>query len=263
MATLTPARLLGVLLLLTLVPVQRARACSRIAVRSVRNLSTLPVEGSAAPRNTKLWQIASASEVGEFALVDGRGWAVPLQRSTIAVSGEETMSLEILTPMSLLDPGAWVFSRNGVVLSHFTVTSEVDQIPPAALQATITSTAGEYFGAYSCGQPSMVTLALGAEAELAVAAPEGTAWPLSAALGVARGPTLDIAAPTSGAQRLVVFHLDLAGNATPGEALTATVPLKASGCSVATPGLPLLLMALALLRRRRAHPMVEGISIGA
>lgn len=249
--TTLPMRLLGVFLLLSLVPVQRARACSRLAVRSVHDLTTLPLDGTSAPRNTKLWQIAATTETGEFSLVDAQGRAVPLEHTSLPVSGEETVNLEILTPMSLLDPGAFVFSRGATVLSRFTVTAEVDQSPPAALSPTVSQVEGEYFGAYSCGQPSMVTLALGAEAELALAAPEGQAWPLSTSLGAANGSTLQVASPAAGAQRLVVFHVDLAGNATPSEVISTQVPPRTSGCNVAGPAMPLVLVALALARRRR------------
>lgn len=141
----------------------------------MQNLTTLPLDGATAPRNTKLWQLAAADEVGEFSLVNAQGAAVALRRSTITVSGEETVDLEILTPVSPLEAGAWVFSRGGTVLSRFTASDVVDGTAPLALAPTVSSVEGAYFGSWSCGQPSMATLALGAEAEVAI----GLAWPLA------------------------------------------------------------------------------------
>jgi uncharacterized protein (TIGR03382 family) len=243
--------LLGASLVLALVQATPARACSRIAGTSVQALTTLPLDGGTAPRNTKLWQVTSLQDVGEFSLVDAKGASIPLQRSTIPVSGEATVNLEILTPMSLLDPGAFVFSRGGTALSRFTVTSEVDSVAPQRLAPTVTGAVGAYFGAYSCGGPSVLTLALGAEAELAVAVPEGQAWLPTSALGVATGATMVLTGLAEGDQRFVVLHVDVAGNATPGEPMTGKVPAKTSGCSAAGSGFPLGLLVLAVLRRRR------------
>ncbi len=248
---MTTLRILTAAFLLAFIPYQSAQACSRIAATSVRNLTTLPLEGTNAPRNTKLWTIASSTEQGEFSLVDANGVTVALQRSTITVSGEAPVNLEILTPVSLLDPGAFVFSRGATVLSRFTVTNEVDEAAPAALTPTVASVVGEYFGSSSCGNPSLVTLTLADDVALAVAAPEGESWRVTTALGVGSGSALDIAAPAVGAQRFVVFNVDLAGNATPSEVVTTTVPAKTSGCSAAGAALPMALLALTLIRRRR------------
>jgi hypothetical protein len=249
---MTTLRICVAALLLSLIPLRAAHACSRIAVTSIQNLTTLPLEGSSAPRNTKLWTVAQTNAEGEFSLVDSRSVAVTLQRSTITVSGEQAVNLEILTPVSLLVPGAYVFSRGTTVLSRFTVVDEVDEAAPAALIPTVTSVVGEYFGTSSCGNPSMVSLSLGAEVALAVAAKEGETWQLTNSLGVGSGSTLELAAPAAGAQRLVVFNVDLAGNATPSEVVSVTVPAKTNGCS-AVGAWPVGLLALGLLRRRRAH----------
>jgi hypothetical protein len=243
------ARIVGVLLLLSLVSAQTARACSRIAARSVQNLTTLPLDGSPVPRNTRLWTIALPTDEGEFVLTDARGGKAVLQRSTILINGEQPVNLEILTPVSLLEPGSWTFTRGTTVLSQFTVLDEVDEVAPASLTPTISNVDGEYFGAYSCGNPALVMLALGAEAEIAIAAMEGESWQVATALGVASGSTLHVTAPAAGDHRMVVFHVDLAGNATASPVVTAKVPAKTSGCSVG-PVLPLGLVALALLRRR-------------
>lgn len=243
------ARIVGVLLLLSLVSVQTARACSRIAARSVVSFTTLPRDGSPVPRNTRLWTIALPGDEGEFALSDVRGGKATLQRSTIPINGEQLVNLEILTPVSLLAPGPWTFTRGTTVLSQFTVLDEVDEVAPAALTPTVSNVDGEYFGAYSCGNSALVTLALGAEAELAIAAAEGESWQVATSVGVATGNTLNVTAPAVGDQRMVVFHVDLAGNATASPVVTAKVPARTSGCSVG-PGFPLGLLALTLLRRR-------------
>jgi hypothetical protein len=242
-------RVLGAACGLWLVPIQAARACSQTGVRSVTNLTTLPLEGSTAPPNTKLWRIAAPGETGEYSLENGTGVAVALQRSTITISGEEAVDLEMLTPLSLLDAGSWVFSRGATVLSRFTVSGEVDESPPPALSPAITNVEGAYFGAWSCGQPSTLTLALGADAGLAIAVHEGQPWPATAVLGVASGSSLEIASPAEGDQRLVVFQLDLAGNATPSSVVRTSIPVKTNGCSVGAI-VPMGLLALALLRRR-------------
>lgn len=240
---------MGVLLLLSIVSAQTARACSRIAARSVQNFTTLPLDGSPVPRNTRLWTIAVPGDEGEFVLTDARGGKATLLRSTIPINGELSVNLEILTPVSLLEPGSWTFTRGTTVLSQFTVLDEVDEVAPAALIPTVSNVDGEYFGAYSCGNSALVSLALGAEAELAIAATEGESWQVATSLGVATGNTLNITAPAAGDQRMVVFHVDLAGNATASAVVTAKVPAKTSGCSVG-PVWPLGLLTLALLRRR-------------
>lgn len=250
--TSTWLRVLAAALALWLVPMGAAHACSRSGLRSVTNLTTLPLEGTTAPRNTKLWRIAAPDESGEFSLESGGGVAVPLRRSILSISGEETVDLEILTPVSLLAPGAWVFSRAGVALSHFTVSDEVDETPPAPLSPTISSVDGAYFGAWSCGQPATATLVLGAPADLAIAVHEGQAWPVTAALGAASGSSLEIVSPAEGDQHLVVFHLDLAGHATPSDVVRTSVPAKTNGCSVG-PIVPMGLLALALLMRARGR----------
>lgn len=244
--------------MLSLMSAPAAWACTRVASQSVQNLSTLPREGSSAPRNTRLWTIALATEEGAFRLVDSRGSAVMLQRSSITVSGEQAVNLEILTPMSLLEPGAWTFSRGGTILSRFTVIDEVDQTAPAALTPAVTNVDGKFFGAYSCGRPALVTVELGGEAELAIAAAEGSTWQVSNAMGVATGSTVQIFSPAEGEHRIVVFHVDLAGNSAVSAAVTATVPAQTSGCSVG-PMLPLGILALALLgvRRSRLHRQTQ------
>ena len=250
--TSTSLRVLGAALVLWLIPQQNAHACSRTGLRSVTNLTTLPLEGTTAPRNTKLWRIAAADESGEFSLESASGVVVVLRRSTIHISGEETVDLEILTPVSLLEAGSWVFSRGGTALSRFTVSDEVDETAPPALSPTISNVEGAYFGAWSCGQAATATLALGAPAELAIAVHEGQAWPATAALGAATGSSLEISSPAEGDQRLVVFHLDLAGHATPSDVVRTSIPAKANGCSVG-PILPMGILALVLLRRARGR----------
>jgi hypothetical protein len=228
-----------------------ARACSRLATSNIQGFSTLPRDGQGAPRNTKVWHAASRGEVTSAVLVDAAGREVPSTLTRLPVSSEAREELLVLTPDALLSPGEVELRVNGQRVVRFVVLDQQDLEAPPALAPIVAEVTGAFSGGYSCGAPATVRLALGVEAELAIAAPGAVSWPPPEVRGAGVGSALTVALLPEGPQRLTLFHLDLAGNLAATSEVEFTVPAKQRGCASVDGwalGLPGLLL---LLRRRR------------
>lgn len=207
-----------------------------------------PARGASAPRNTKVW-LETSFTASDFELRDGAGRAVDVTAQTLAVSGNFS-SLIVLTPTRELPPGAYSIARNGLELTAFTVTNEVDTTAPGALE--VTSASQTY--APTLLQPRSVggnstTLSWTSASELTLVTKTDQTWVPGSALTTAFGAAhaAFVANLPEGKQELRVFHFDLAGNVSQTD-VAVDVP-SAAGCSVGA-GWPLGLLAALLMRRR-------------
>ena len=227
-----------------------ARACSRLPSKSVQNFTGLPLEGSLAPRNTRIWSLEPNAR-----LVDATGKDVATETTTLSVQGEETVVVTVLRPYVLLEPSATYRLMNGAVtLSSFGTTAVEDREPPARPHATLVGVNGSYFGSMSCGHASSVTVKVDPASDFALMV-EGAPFEGVPATALALGvETLTGYTLAEGAHQPHIIAFDLAGNSTEGDAVQADVPPRASGCS-ATGGASSLLSVTFLLwsRRSRAH----------
>lgn len=243
-----------------------AEACSRIAQSGIRGFQILPLEGSRVPRSTSLWvrsdePIHEAKEAvrdpSSVRLLDERGKAVAMTATSVRVTGEQVATLFVLKPMTLLEANAsYKVELNGVVLTRFTTSAEIDTEPPSLPRAKFSEVKGEQSSAgVACGAPSQVTVQLESPADvnfLVLGAASGTTMPGSA-LAVTNGPDLTAVAVPEGSHDFRVVAFDLSGNlAMSSEKLSTFVPADGVGCSstLAAPGLAVLAL-LGVLRRAR------------
>lgn len=239
-----------------------ARACSRVAMSGIRGFEVLPADGSRVPRSTSLW-IRSDLPVGDgdavkdasaIRLLDERGRAVALSPTPVRVAGEQAATLFVLRPTRKLEPNAsYRIEHDGVVLSRFSTSEEIDEQPPPLPVARVTQVTGERLSASGCGGPSAITVSLEnpGDVNFLVRSDEKGATMPGQALAVAGGATeLTAVAVPEGSLDLRVITFDLSGNMTMApERLATVVPLEAGGCSSAPSGL--LIGALAVLGWRR------------
>jgi len=241
--TSTLFRTVGLSLLLS--QLAFAQAGEAAAPRSSEILR--PTNNSTAPRNTKLW-FETFDRTAVLTLATAGGVAVPLERTVIALNAQFGGSVIVFKPTTLLEANTvYVVSNpnSSFEAGRFTTTSEVDTTPPAALSVTVVSVEREVAKQFS----SRISLSFSAQPEFAVVGEEGQTWQPTIALNTSTTTSADLISLPEGEKRLLVFNVDLAGNATASEVVSATVPPPARGCSVA-PVFPLALLGLALLRRR-------------
>lgn len=229
-------------------------SCSRIAQPNIQGLDVLPADGTTAPRSTWIWAKADA---GTVQLRDGE-LTVDVAESTVSVTGEGGPStLVVLQPSAPLLEGKQYAVRVGAnTVSTFIAGAQLDIEAPPAPAVAVGNIVGAHFGAYSCGNASVVTLSLTPAPELSFLVSTATTTLPATALSAGTGETLRTIALPEGEQVVRVLAVDLSGNVAASNTVTFTVPRKTSGCSAA-PAAPLVLVALALLRRMRRRDTVE------
>jgi hypothetical protein len=241
--TSTLFRTVGLSLLLS--QLAFAQAGEAAAPRSSEILR--PTNNSTAPRNTKLW-FETFDRTAVLTLATAGGVAVPLERTVIALNAQFGGAVVVFKPATMLEANTvYVVSNPNSTFEagRFTTTSEIDTTPPAKLAVAVMGAVG----GVAQQSTSRISLSLGAQPEFAVIGEEGQTWQPTIALNTSTTSTADLFSMPEGEKRLLVFNVDLAGNATPSEVVTATVPPPTRGCSVA-PAFPLALLGLVLLRRR-------------
>jgi hypothetical protein len=244
-----------------------AEACSRIALSGIRGFQTLPADGSRVPRSTAVWirsdlpagdttSTTTVRDASAVKLLDQQGRAVALSPTSVRVSGEQPATLFVLRPTALLEANTtYRIEHDGVVLSRFSTSEEVDQQPPPLPVAKVAQVEGERASAYGCGGPSAVTVSLSSPGDvnfLVSSDERGSTMP-GVALAVTGGATdLTAVAVPEGTVDLRVVTFDLSGNMTMApEKLVTFVPGESAGCMAAPSGLLLGAVALLGLRRRR------------
>ncbi len=251
-----------------------AMACSRVASTNISGFRVLPVDGSRVPRSTAVWVrsdlvLASGEafkDVSSVKVLDERGKSLALSVTQVRVSGEQPSTLFVLKPMSNLEANAsYRVEVAGEVLSRFSTSDDVDTVPPPVPLARLSEVKGETFGAWSCGQPSSVSVQLEGAGDvnfLVAGSSSGASMP-GAALAVSTSSTVVAVSVPEGAVELRVVAFDLSGNlSSSAEKLTPVVPFQTQGCSATPVGLGVGLLALAGLLRRRSHRVQVGRVVG-
>ena len=250
-----------------------ARACSRLAVSTIQGFTTLPIDGARVPRSAAVWVSAGGAsaldvapaikDISAVKLLDATGRAVTLQVTSVRVDGEVASTLFVLRPAGLLDANAgYRVEHEGVVLSRFTTTNEVDRVPPPLPVAKVSQVSGERVSAYGCGGPSQVTVTLDQPGDvnfLVRAEDMGTTMP-GRALAVTSGATaLSAVGVAEGAVDLRVMTFDLSGNmAMAPDRLITFVPSEGVGCAAAPSGaFAAGLTLLGALRHRSLRRLAE------
>lgn len=199
----------------------------------------IPATGATVGRNAKIWVFEPGSGVELF---DSSSMVVMTTLTTITIP--PFSGFEKLTPMTELHGGRYEVRRYGEVVSSFQVIDELDTTPPAPPQVELTS-----IGKIGSTVSTVTLTGPQTNDSFLVLMGEPQVWePASAYAAGSKGSAIayDI---SSGPQRFKVVRVDAAGNATEPIEVTTTVP-KDRACSVA-PVIPLSLLALTLLRRRR------------
>jgi hypothetical protein len=203
---------------------------------------------STAPRNTKVW-FETFDTAAVLTLETAAGVSVPLTKTSIPLNAQFGAVVHVFTPMTLLDANTTYVVKNSISTfesGRFTTTAEIDTTPPPALGVTVT----QQLGAIKNGAGSEVLLTFDATPEYAIVGEEGQTWQPETALNASDSRSVALLYMPPGQKKLVAFNVDLAGNATPSTVVSATVPPERS-CSVSG-ALPLVALALTLVRRRRA-----------
>ncbi len=237
-----------------------ARACE--AISGIQGFQALPAEGSRVPRSTALWlrsdlPVASTGErikdPGAVRLLDERGKSIGLMSTGVRVSGDEPSTLFVLKPTSLLEANtSYRVELNGVVITRFSTSEDIDTLPPGLPKATVQA---QQLNASTCNPRVTVTVESPGDVNFLVPASSMATTIPSAALAVASESALTAAGVGEGTVDLRVVAFDLSGNmAMSSDKLSTFVPSEAAGCSsvLAAPGLGALALVAMLRRRRRS-----------
>jgi len=236
-----------------------ANACE--AMSGIQGFLALPAEGSRVPRSTALWlrsdlPVSGSSEKikdpGAVRLIDERGKSVGLTSTGVRVSGDEPSTLFVLKPTSLLEANtAYRVELNGVVITRFSTSEDIDTQPPGLPKATVQAQQL----ANSCNARVTVTVESPGDVNFLVPAANASTTIPAAALAVASQSALTAAGVAEGTVDLRVVAFDLSGNmAMSSDKLSTFVPSEAAGCSstLAAPGIGALALVAMLRRRRRS-----------
>lgn len=232
-----------------------AAPCAPVPLSPVTGFQVLPAGGTRVPRSTAIWVRADqlrGGDVSTLSLTDERGKRVGLTSTAVRVTGDDVVTLFVLRPAAILEANTtFRVELNGVVLSKFVTSDEVDTKPPELPVAKVT----DVRGGVSCVSSPQVTVQLESPGEinfLIEASNQTPAMPANA-LAVSSGTNL-VASSVSGTVDLRVVAFDLSGNMAMGsENLTTSVPGDGGyGCSSAALP-PVAFLALVALRRRRVR----------
>lgn len=201
----------------------------------------IPATGAAVGRNAKIWVFDAASS-SAVQLYDSSGAQVTVTTTRVAVPPFQ--AFDKLSPDAPLHGGTYEVRDYSGVVSTFAVRDEDDTTPPPQPQVEIAAT-GKIGSAVSSVR---VTGPTSSDSFLVVMGTPQTWEPPSAFGAGSKGSVIAYDFP-AGPQHFKVIRVDASGNASEPVEVTATVP-KDRACSVA-PVLPVSLLALMLLKRRR------------
>lgn len=237
-----------------------ASACEVIS--GIQGFQALPAEGSLVPRSTALWLrsdlpvSASGEKIkdpGAVRLLDERGKSIGLMSTGVRVSGDEPATLFVLKPTSLLEANAaYRVELNGVVITRFSTSEDIDTQPPVLPKATVQA---QQLNPTACNSRVTVTVESPGDVNFLVPAANTSTTIPSAALAVASQSALTAAGVAEGTVDLRVVAFDLSGNmAMSSDKLSTFVASEGAGCSstFAAPGLGALALVAMLRRRRRS-----------
>tara|TARA_R110002096_G_scaffold435826_2_gene663657 strand:- start:205598 stop:206410 length:813 start_codon:yes stop_codon:yes gene_type:complete len=240
-----------------------ARACSRDSRIGISLESVLPLDGSAAPPNTKIW----VGEHLEFDYVPAELTGFTLHRdteeltftvSTLNVAGEISRQIWGLDPDENLEHGDVIAVHyQGQPISEFRIEGEELLEAPAAPVLQSLDVSSSYFGAFFCGEPSEAKVTVASAQALVLLFDARRSDPATSALAVGSGFTATAIDLPDGALEMRMAVMDLAGNRSAVVPLPATsVPPEVSGCSMSgarADSFAWYFFAVLLLLRRRSR----------
>ena len=219
-----------------------AEACTREGETGLGRLAVLPATGSTASPNTWISVPSRNGEPGTTPELEASdvaitraGQPISATANKIVVGGELETALWVFVPTELLPEGASIEVKlRGEIVSQFVVAGGPDLTAPAAPVITKVIVNSAYFGAWSCGQASDVTVAVAESQDLLLLVQDADAGLPEFALAIATGDQIRAVDVPAGVQTLHLLAMDLAGNMSAATAVPPlTVPETVSGCSVA------------------------------
>jgi len=237
-------------------------ACTDEGESGLGIYATLPVTGAMAPTNTQIWVPqaiewdAPAIDPATVVVTEGTT-PVAVDAHRIVVGGDYERDLWVFTPRVPFKAGSAVIVKVGTeIATQFLVEDAVDTQPPALPAIRKVDVDGAYFGGFSCGDASRVTVTVvDAGSMLVLAEGSGASLP-DRALAVTDARQLAGIGLPEGDHSLRLLAVDGAGNTTVARVPDFTIPAEQSGCAVTQPsaGSPIVLALLALVgSRRRRH----------